>query len=299
MAEAKAKGSIIYEILIVILAAVLVGSILYPKKLTEQEERNIELSRYRMDQIQKAALQYQKYSGVYTDTLSKIFEFIRTSPEYSHYVDSVIVGGIDSIITRLNDFKAKEEIILSSIPSAIDTVMIDSLSEMQTDIKLQSRQLAGYVEYVHDKLQNLPNMPIAQLKEAFLIVDSKQFTLDMDIVKNSIQSGQLQEAEKAARDVINVIEGVRDQFQLVLDKLPEYKSDSLDSLAFCPTTHKPYRLVHIDTSTIKYLNIYSPIDSTDIQIVQSSFLKSKIGGLKLKNHGKIESGEKSWEVEGQ
>ncbi|MFQ5751594.1 MAG: hypothetical protein ACE5HI_06305 [bacterium] len=43
------------------------------------------------------------------------------------------------------------------------------------------------------------------------------------------------------------------------------------------------------------MNVYCPIDSSDIQEVENNFLKSKIGGLKLENHGRIENGEKSWE----
>ncbi len=58
---------------------------------------------------------------------------------------------------------------------------------------------------------------------------------------------------------------------------------------------RPYRLVHVDTSAIKYLNIYCPIDSNDIQVLKGNFLKSRIGGLDLENHGHIENGEKSWE----
>lgn len=296
MAEQKAKGSIIYEILIVVMAVLLIGSILYPKKVGEEETRNRELGRYRMSEIYKAGLQYQKYNHTYTDTLSQIFEFIRTSPEYNRYVDSLIVGGLDSVVRRLEELKMREDVIADLIPSAKDTVIIDSLTHMQDAIKLSGRELAGYVEFLNDRLKNLPNMPAEQLKETFVILDSKQFTLDMEIVKNSIESGLLTEAAEAADDVIAVMEEVKQMFQKVAERVPEYKSSSLDSLAICPTTGKEFNLVHIDTSVIKYLNIYSPIDSMDIAEVEGSFLKSKIGGLTLVNHGKIESGEKNWET---
>jgi len=296
MAEQKAKGSIIYELLIVILGVLLVGSILYPKRVTDREQTNTERCRYRMGELQKAGLQFQKYHGGYTDTLSQIFEFVRTHEEYDSYVDSLIVGGLDSVITRLNGFKTREETILSNIPLATDSVMIDSLVEMQDNIKLDARSLAGYVEFIHDRMKNLPNMPVDQLRSGFLIVDSKQFTLDMDITKNSIQNGLLREAEKAAKSSIQMMKRVAGRFEQVLAEIPAYKGASLDSLAFCPTVHEQYELVHVDTSVIKYLNIYCPIDSADIAAVNNDFLKSKIGGLELQNHGKIESGEKSWEA---
>ncbi|RMF61875.1 MAG: hypothetical protein D6743_12925 [Calditrichaeota bacterium] len=296
MAKEKAKGSIIYEILIVILAALLVASIIYPKKLTDQEKRNEEISHYRMSEIEKAALQYHKYNNTYTDTLDKIIEFLRTSPEYAAYVDSVAVGGVDSVLRRLDEFRRVEETILEALPQATDTTMIDSLVNMQRDLKAESRQLAGYVEYVHDRMKSLPNMPMKPLAAAFKVVDSKQFTLNMDIVANSIENGRLQDAEKGAKEVLKVIDEVESKFRYVLERIPAYKGEGLDSLKYCPTTGKEFRLVHVDTSAIKYLNIYSPIDSEDIAEVEHNFLKSKIGGLHLHNHGKIESGEKSWEA---
>ncbi|MFQ5864696.1 MAG: hypothetical protein ACE5IW_05645 [bacterium] len=296
MAEEKAKGSIIYELLIVILAAVLVVSIIYPKKLTEREGENAQICRERMSDILNAELQYQKYNDVYSDSLPEVVDFLRTSPEYATYVDSIIKRGIDSVVTRLNEIKAVEEIILADIPAAMDTVMIDSLSQMQQQVKMDSRELAGYVEYIHDRMKNLPNTPVKELKEAFLNIDSKQFTLDMDIVRNLIESGDLSGAERAAADVVENMESVTDNFHLVLTVLEDVKGAGLDSLFQCPTVHKRYRLVHVDTTTIKYLNIYCPIDSNDIQMVRNDFMKSRVGGLRLANHGYIEKGDKSWET---
>ena len=139
-------------------------------------------------------------------------------------------------------------------------------------------------------------MPLDDLVTVFKIVDSKQFTMDMDIVRNSIQAQDAFAAETGAKDMIATIDEVMMMFDSVKGQVPGYRSASLDSLAFCPSTGKPFQLVHVDTSVIKYINIYSPIDVDDIAMVQKDFLKSKLGGLKLENHGKIESGEKSWEA---
>ncbi|MFQ6112647.1 MAG: hypothetical protein ACE5NG_01015 [bacterium] len=296
MAEEKAKGSIIYELLIVVLAGVLVASIIYPKKLTEREEENTRVCRERMSDILNAELQYQKYNDVYSDSLPEVIDFLRTSQEYSTYIDSVIKRSIDSVVTKLNEIKGLEETVLANVPAALDTIMIDSLSQMQQEIKMDSRALAGYIEFIHDRMKNLPNSPIRELKTAFLKIDSKQFTLDMDIVRNLIESGDLDGAEKAAIDVLENMESVIDKFNVVLLLLEDIKGEGLDSLYLCPTVHKPHRLVHVDTSIIKYLNVYCPIDSNDIQMTKSDFVKSRIGGLQLVNHGYIEKGEKSWET---
>ena len=295
MAEQKAKGSIIYEILIVIFSVMLVGSILYPKKVTKTELRNSALCQHRMSELQKAGLQYQKYHGFYTDTLEQMMSFARNDSTYKAYVDSLIVGGVDSVMRRLDEFGQREQKIKMLIPSATDTVMIDSLIGLQDEIKLDARSLAGYVEFVHDRMKNLPNMPIEELKTVFLIVDSKKFTLDMEIVKNSIASGLLEEALNAADNVLGMFTGISGQFESVKNRVPDYVDSRLDSLAFCPTIRRTIQLAHIDTSVIKHLNIYCPIDSSDIAAVKGNFLKSKIAGLTLENHGRIESGEKSWE----
>ncbi|MFQ5823521.1 MAG: hypothetical protein ACE5JB_05650 [bacterium] len=296
MVEKKAKGSILYELLIVILSAVLIASIIYPKKITDQEELNTQICREKMSDILNAELQYQKYNNVYNDSLPAVIEFLRTSPEYTAYIDSVLKRGIDSVLTRLYEFKALEDTILSNIPTALDTIIIDSLSQMQQKIKMDTRVLASYVEFLHDRMINLPNTPVKDLKAAFVIIDSKQFTLNMDIVRNLIESGDLDGAQQTAEEVIENIESLIDNFKLVLMNLKDYKGEGLNLLFDCPTVNKPYRLVHIDTTTIKYLNIYCPIDSFDIQIVKSNFMKTRIGGLQLVNHGHIENGEKSWET---
>jgi len=291
----RAKGSIVYEVLIVILAVMLVASIIYPKKLKDSEAENTETCRWRMDQILKAELQYQKYTGHYEDSLAVVLDFLKADSAYSQYVDSVIVGGLDSIKTRLAEFRVAEEQILTLIPQAQDTTMIDSIVKAQTEIKSEARKLAGYVEFIHDRMKNIPNTPVSDLTNAFKIIDSKEFTLDMSIVTNSVENGNLIDAEGGAKNTIQTIDEVTGMLDVVLEKLPAFKGGNLDSLYNCPTTYEPYNLVVDDTSTIKYINIYCPLDSVDVAEVESDFLRSTIGGLQLQNHGKIERGNKSWE----
>ena len=99
MVDERPKGSLLYEILIVVLAALLIGSILYPKKVGDQEEVRTELCRFRMSEIFNAELQYLKYNRIFNDTLSQVVNFIRNDSSYAMYVDSVIAAGLDSIVT--------------------------------------------------------------------------------------------------------------------------------------------------------------------------------------------------------
>lgn len=296
MAQEKAKGSIIFEVLIVVLAVLLIGSIIYPKRVGEREAVNTDLCRSRISSIFDAELLYLRYNKVYTDTLEHVLDFLKNDQLYATYVDSVIKSGLDSIVTKLDEFKAEQQFILAHIPEAIDTVMIDSLGKIQQNIKMQSRRLAGFVEFIHDKMKRVPNTPMEDLRSVFKVVDSKKFTLEMDIIQNSIENGRLEDAELAANKLLETMDDVSDGFRTVLAGLPEFRGASLDSLYRCPTVNKPYKLVHVDTSVVKYLNVYCPVDSVDIEVVESSFLKSTIGGLKIENHGNIEKGVKSWET---
>jgi len=100
MADERSKGSLVYEILIVILAALLIVSIMYPKRLSDKEKAKTELCRSRMSEIFNAELQYLKYNRIFNDTLSQVVNFLRTDSSYATYIDSVIAGGLDSIMTR-------------------------------------------------------------------------------------------------------------------------------------------------------------------------------------------------------
>lgn len=70
---------------------------------------------------------------------------------------------------------------------------------------------------------------------------------------------------------------------------------SLDNFYTCPTTGDTYHVEVIDTSIFKVLNLSCPIDSLDSVKVAKDFKLSKIGGLKIKNHGAILNWKKSWD----
>ena len=89
----------------------------------------------------------------------------------------------------------------------------------------------------------------------------------------------------------------------IADKLyynPEWEKKIDSSVAYtlneiktCPTNNEPYNIAVIDTSVIKVLNIYCPIDSIEIAESKQEFVNYFLGHLRLENHGNIESGENS------
>ena len=68
--------------------------------------------------------------------------------------------------------------------------------------------------------------------------------------------------------------------------------DVLDNMTTCPTVNKPYRIEVVDTSVIKVINIYCPLNADDSLAVTRDFKLSKLGGLRITNHGSIENMEK-------
>ena len=95
MARQKMKGSLVYEILIVILTILLVGTILYPKSVWQKIDRDTMLCRDQMMRWSDAELLYLQGSeeANYDSSLVKVLNFVR--------YDSIWVT--DSTLATLRD----------------------------------------------------------------------------------------------------------------------------------------------------------------------------------------------------
>jgi hypothetical protein len=69
---------------------------------------------------------------------------------------------------------------------------------------------------------------------------------------------------------------------------------SLNNLYTCPTVADSYHIEIIDTSVIKIMNVACPITPQDSIAVERNFKLRRLGGLIIKNHGKIKDWERSW-----
>lgn len=78
MAAKVSKGSIILEILIVLMALLLVAVILVPNKIWKEEEQITRQCRDNMNALYEAERFYFKTNETYTDTLSKLLTFIQS-----------------------------------------------------------------------------------------------------------------------------------------------------------------------------------------------------------------------------
>ena len=89
MAE-RAKGNILYEIIIVVLVVALLGSILYPARIWKREAEEELVCRTRLDAIHQLELQYITLTGTYTDSLPKLVQSVTGDEFTSVAIDSMI-----------------------------------------------------------------------------------------------------------------------------------------------------------------------------------------------------------------
>ena len=69
---------------------------------------------------------------------------------------------------------------------------------------------------------------------------------------------------------------------------------SLNHLYTCPTTNDTYHIEIVDTSVIKVMNVACPVSTQDSLRVENDFKLRRLGGLTIKNHGRIKDWERSW-----
>ncbi len=290
------SGSIIYKILIVLLSAALIFSIYYPKKLWDEEVENTATSRYRMSNIYNAALQYHRFHHQYTDSLEELINFVKTDSAYHAYVDSMFSGPLDAVAAEFDSI-LQVQVELDGFVQTIsptDTVSRDSLANRISEITYYIRRLRDKMQVIKDQLKAHPYAPVQTLDKAREVVERKDFFLQYEIIKNMVAQGNLQKALDASTKI-------RNNYQTIIDYLRQTKAELpnifalADSMYVCPTTRKPYKVTVIDTSAIKVFIVESPITREDSLAVARSFLKSTVGALKLKNHGRIENGVTSWE----
>ena len=219
----KAKGSIIYKLLIVLLGAALIFTILYPKYIWDQEEQKAEKCRANMVHILYAELTYLTENNAYNDTLSIVTDFIKS----------------DTTGARLRSYMTAD--------SALALEIYDYFKSTQDSV-------------------------------ASIIIDSL------------LAFGKKMDLDTTAALVIDSLK----TFDGYAEKIDSIALASLDLFTSCPTTGKDYLIEVNNDSAIKVIKINCPIDSVDIAEISSDFKLNVLGGLKLKNHGGIDNGEKSW-----
>ncbi len=213
MIHRKVKGSLIYEILIVILLSLLVGTILYPKSVWEVIEQDTDLCRENMKKVQNAEI---------------LFLQLHISQKFD-----------------------------SSIVNVIEFLKNDSA-------------------WVADTVMNA-------LRDSFFVSTIKDYLTTYEEVTDTTAADSALKLVLARSDTLSN----RETVDALIEK-------SLDLLHLCPSIGKPYHIGSVDTSIIKVLKVYCPLDSTNMDSLNDRFTFSFLGGGKIGNHGNIDNGETSW-----
>ena len=296
MARQKSKGSILLEILVVILIVALIVTILYPKKVWDEEENNTNICRINMDRILKAELVYQKYHNNYIDSLPGLISFIKddttkqTIKDY-FYADTALA---ENVIEFLRESDSDADFLINNLFA--DTLRFAIIKTINYDSNL--------AKVILDRLENTDIADSVKAKrmsdssDVFILKElSKQFTAlelyhpikdddSLSLVFNRMMP------ELSPGSQLDTLYASNENWAHKVDSAVFY---ILDSFIKCPTTDREYIVTVIDTSVIKYVNIMCPLDSNDVESNKSDFIKYNFGHLRLINHGKIvETGEKSW-----
>lgn len=262
--EVKSKGSIIYKLLIVILAIALVATILYPKKLWKTEDQSQDWCRDNLEHILYAEYVYLSNFNSFTDTLSNAINLIKN----------------DSTKSMLRQFINSD--------SLLSTEIIERLAELKYGVRVDSvsedsaRLISPEGLMVLDA--TVPNLEDSTAAISELVISFDGF---LDRLDDHTRFNGIDTVEAFILDSLRT-------FPVVKSKIDSMGLFTLEHLGMCPTVGKEYKIQVVDTSAIKVVNIYCPIGVADSALVSSNLKLSKIGGLKITNHGAIENGEKSW-----
>ncbi len=295
MAKPKAKGSIILKALIVILGIALIATILYPKKVWEEEEENVEKCRSNMDRIFKAEMIYLKYQNNYTDNLdSLIFCFKEdTTKEYIRDYFTADTSFSETMKEFLIQADSSADLVIRNLFA--DTLMFAVIEAIDYDsnlarVVLNRLEATPLGDAVKAK-RSIGNEDVATLIEIDSLFtgieiyepikddDSLKLVFDRMIPEVSIGS------------LLDTLYSLNEGWAEKIDSAVFY---TLGDIRFCPTVNREYIVTVIDTSVIKYVNIACPLDSTDVEATKANFIEYHLGHKRIENHGKIETGEKSW-----
>ncbi len=295
MSAVKAKGSIILKILIVILTGALVATILYPKKIWDGEQRNTDTCRTNMDRLFKAEMIFLQQHNNYCNSLDQLISFIKsdsTQKNIREYfkIDTAFAETMTDHLIKVDpeaDFVVRNLRADTLMHSIIEAVSYDSNLARVILNRLERTQLSDVVKAKRGSANN-DVLILKEIDKEFAgiriyepIKDDDSLSLVFNRIMPEVSVGTL-------LDTLYVLNGNW------AEKIDSAVSYTLTNLKSCPTINREYLIAVIDTSVIKYINIKCPIDSQDIEAIKTDFVKYRLGHLRIKNHGEIETGEKSW-----
>jgi len=288
------KGSILYKILIAVLAAALVVAIVYPKKIWEDEAAHQALCRERMADLYNAELQYRNFNDRFTASSAAAVKFIQSDQRYLSRLDSLVVQPLRKVQKTLDSLQQiqafADTLIGTLIAATANPAIIDSVDRLEDRVIEGSRRARQVLEAVRERMAAMPNMPVAAFERGLNIITRKDYFFKMEVVRRMLTAvGNPSLARASSKEALENFAMMDVCWREALDKLAAAPA-ALDSLRWCPTVQDSFKIALVDGGA----SIACPIDSTDVRRAQADFFKSRIGALKISNHGHIDRGEKSW-----
>jgi len=293
-ADRYGKGSILYKTLIAVLAAALVVAIVYPKKIWEDEAAHQALCRERMADLYNAELQYRNFNHCFTASSAAVIKFIQSDQRYLSRLDSLVVQPLreaQKTLDSLQQIQAFADTLIGTLIAATrDPAIIDSVDRLEDRVIEGSRRARQVLEAVGDRMAAMPNMPVAAFQRGLNIITRKDYFFKMEVVRRMLTAvGNPSLARASSREALENFALMDVCWRETMAKLAAAPA-ALDSLRWCPAVQDSFKIALVDDGA----SIACPIDSTDVRRAQADFFKSRIGALKISNHGRIDRGEKSW-----
>ncbi len=136
----------------------------------------------------------------------------------------------------------------------------------------------------NDSIWNLDSLRIT-------LLDSFRVKLLMDYFRNYRNITTIIAIDSS----VDMVENKTDS--LVVVEVDSIVNFMLANLYTCPTHGDTYNIEIVDTSAIKVLKVFCPLDSTTLDSMNNKFWFKIIGGGEVENHGRINNGEPSWRQE--
>ena len=119
---AKPRGNLFYEICIVVLIAALIGAIIYPSRIWQDEEELESICRTRMETIQQLEYGYINKTSTYSDSIPKVITEVLSDPETVTSLDTLVFW--DGLIKRSD---LKQLVLEKQFPEALRNSMLEKL----------------------------------------------------------------------------------------------------------------------------------------------------------------------------
>lgn len=135
----RPKGSFIYELIIVVLVVLLLGAILYPKKVWEKQDNLQQMCRARIKALQQYEYQYYTNYQTYTDTVSKLIQNVLN--------DSIALSRMDSVLQwekMIAKDNLKDLLMQKKMPEDLKSLIMTKLEHGEPLLNLSQWDSLGY-----------------------------------------------------------------------------------------------------------------------------------------------------------